>query len=239
MKLIFLLFCTLCISFSHGQSTHAIAERIDWLTQSEQPYFTLNKADINKLPTIEYPCKDDETNDNWHIQDLNHDGLMDAIYSGPCKPYSQTGVFINQGEAFEKVSDHAGRLVYLKSSGQITKIGIFKESCCCDYYSGFAEITIDSEGTITENYLEFHFLTEISTAENWIVQNHKGIMRYAPIINDTPFNDDCTGETRTGNQILNSKEEIEVVVINSIEGWNLALYEPSQGHFILGWINMR
>ncbi len=72
----------------------------------------------------------------FHFYDINQDGFLDIIYDGPCMPYPQVMIFINQKKInFQNIYNKPGKINFIKKEGKYSKIIIIKKSCCCDFYN--------------------------------------------------------------------------------------------------------
>ena len=52
--------------------------------------------------------------DYYHVADVNQDGHPDLIYSGPCMPYSQTIVYLNDGLKLKPIYNSPGKIIFLE-----------------------------------------------------------------------------------------------------------------------------
>lgn len=221
---------------SFGQEFSTIKSRIDLLETNIN--FKLDSTGLSKLPLPIYNCAINNSENNWHIQDLNNGGLKDLIYSGTCQPYHQTAIFLNSKRGFKLVHDFPGKLISITDSPSIVKINILKSSCCCDYYSNLIEVSINNKSEIQKNTISFHFETKIETSNKLISKTLSGILRSSPKIEDSIKKDPCTDEKIIGNQ-FETIEKKSVIVLNEEKDWLLVLIKQSDTYSILGWVKKK
>ena len=227
-------------SFAYGQQLANVEKSIHLLTNT--PDFKLDSTGISKLNKPECYCEEwmseEGTNrgNAWHVADLNHDGLDDLIYSGPCAPYLETVIYINRGESFEKVYGHPGKLLAIDANEKGSDIYILKNSCCCDNYNKLQKIAIRGSGVVDEHYVYYHFETNPHKSRQMSDQNLSGMLRTSPFINDLKTKNPCTDEEITGNQLRKLDEE-NVVVLFSRNEWLLVMAPDGENRSMIGWVN--
>jgi hypothetical protein len=204
-----------------------LEKRQDWI------YDTLG---LSSLPKLEYQCYEDQSSLNFcHLVDLNKDGRKDLIYSGPCKPYYQTGIFFNTGRDLKMFQNYPGKLVSIEKDRDKTIVNILKGSCCCDYYSEYIEITIWNDSRVEKNTITFEGNTEIKLDQLKELEI-KGVLRTSPEINDKKREDDCSDQLIEGNHLVRLKNLTTVVQLSSSGEWKLVLYAPDRENSYVGWI---
>jgi hypothetical protein len=201
--------------------------------------WTYDSAGLSKLPKLNYDCDDDNrsTWDFYHVIDLNNDGLKDLIYSGPCHPYSQTDIFLNDGMTLRQIHDYPGELVSIDKKTDRTVINIFKEFCCCDYYSDYIQVTIHNDSHIDKNQITFEGNTQIKVDKLTEVKV-KGILRTSPELNDKEKKDDCTDKIIKGNHLTYIDKLTTVFQITQSGQWLLILYPVDKMNSWIGWIKV-
>lgn len=209
--------------------------KLSILNQCNQTEFKLDSSGFNMLPTFGFECNSSEDELSWHVVDLNNDGLKDLIYSGLCKGYYSSAIFLNDGFNLNKINESAGKLIEVKLTDQESKIYFLRSSCCCDYYSEFIEVTIGNNDSIYTESIQYHFNTIISLKSNFKEGTISGILRSEPIENDSLRSDPCTDEKLLGNQILKIERK-KVIIIDSKDGWNLVYYQNENSSSIIAWI---
>jgi hypothetical protein len=224
--------------FSFGQSLSDISKRLSLL--ESRVGFKHDTTGFSSLPKFDYVCDNESQNksDYYHVTDLNNDGLNDLIYSGPCKPYDQTGIFLNDGSRFKRVYNYPGKIISIDKGTSTTIINILKEACCCDYYSDYIEVTIDHESKIAKNIITFEANTKISLGNKLKSVKVVGTIRTAPEINNVAKKDDCRNEIIKGNQLIRSEEFRNIVQLNKVGSWWLVLYQENKEKSWIGWIKM-
>lgn len=221
--------------FSYGQTESDLRDELELLTNPDSIYLKLDSTGFENLPRINYNCFDQEAPSSWHVQDLNNDRLKDLIYSGPCKPYNQCAIFLNDGTKLIKVFDSPGKILKIELNNFASKVSVLKTSCCCDNYSEFKEIRIDFNNSIEKKVMQLHFETKISFSPGLGTKKISGVLRSKPILNDSIYQDPCSEHAIIGNQILKINNE-KVVVLDSKEVWYLVLFKKDMANSLIGWI---
>ncbi|MCZ8023634.1 MAG: hypothetical protein O9294_17855 [Cytophagales bacterium] len=227
----------------NAQSLTDIEMRLRFLEKSAP--LTYDTTGFSVLPKFKYLCDEHfnayefpdnkKTKDYYHVADLNNDGIKDLIYSGPCLPYDQTGIFLNDGKTLKQIHDYPGKVVSLEKSIDKTTINILKKSCCCDYYSDYIQLTIWNDSRVEKNQITFWGNTEIKV--NKVKElKIKGTLRYSPDINDKKEKDDCSDQIQEGNHLAHINKLTKVFQLNQSGQWKLVLYAVDNENSYLGWI---
>ncbi len=200
---------------------------------------------FSRLPNFILGCNDDfdaydvqENKKKWdyyHVIDLNGDGLNDFIYSGPCSPYDQTSVFMNNGSRLNNVFEHAGKIIAIRRLSDRTILTVFKESCCCDYNSDLIDVIVDHDGKVDERWITFFGGTEIQV-ERIERLSLRGILRTHPELIDSVRKESCTDVMVKGNHLKNILSTTEVIQLRRDGSWRLVLYPEDKKHSWIGWI---
>jgi hypothetical protein len=226
-----------------GQSLNEVRQKIQLILTPDK--VTTDTTGFSHLPNLKMEC-DDHFNaydfpenkkkwDYYHVVDLNHDGLNDFIYSGPCLPYDQTSIFINDGSRLKRVFEYAGQIVSIKQLSDRTILTVFKESCCCDYNSDLVDITIHHDSKVEERWITFFGSTEIQV-DKMEKLKVSGILRTHPELNDSDKKDNCTDEMLKGNHLKNIVKPTEVIQLRRDGNWRLVLYPEDKKQSWIGWI---
>ena len=220
---------------SSGQTLFDIEKRLKLLNNPADLVY--DTTGFSKLPPFNYFCDGENQHkwDNYHIVDLNNDGVDDLIYSGPCMPYSQTGIFLNDGQKLKQIHDSPGQIVALEQSTNGTIVNILKEACCCDYFSDYIEIRIHSDCTVDKNVITFEGNTEI-TLDSLQEIKITGTLRKSPEINEIEKKDDCSEQIIRGNHLLAISKLTSVVELTRSGNWRLVLYPEDKMQSWIGWI---
>jgi hypothetical protein len=226
-----------------GQSLEEIQQKLRLIKTPET--IASDTAGLSQLPKLKTECDDHfeaydfpENKTKWdyyHVIDLNQDGRNDFIYSGPCLPYDQTSIFINDGLSLKRVFDYAGQIVSIKQLKDRSIITLFKESCCCDYYSDLVEVIVHKDSGIGEKWITFFGNTEITIDEVKKI-NVTGILRTHPELVDAETKDVCNGEMVKGNQLKNITRMTGVIQLGRSGEWRLIVYPEDAKHSWIGWI---
>jgi hypothetical protein len=218
---------------------------------------TFDTTGFFRLPKSKYFCTSDvviihndstksivpsETKDTWNyysVLDLNDDGLNDLVYSGPCNPYYQTGVFINDGKELLLVYDFPGTIISIEKGNTGTTIHSLKEACCCDPDFDFTEIVVEKGSLFAKvNRITFRKipLQDFKKLERIKV---KGVLRHTPVVDDELKKDHCLDGMIEGNHWLTLDKETEVIRISQSGPWALVLYEQTKYQSIIGWMKSK
>ncbi len=223
---------------SHGQTLTELHQRLKLL---QRPLgFKHDTTGFSSLPKFNYFCDNQNSNksDYYHVIDLNEDGIKDLIYSGPCKPYGQTRIFFNNGEAFKKVHSYPGELVSIEKKSSMTVINILKKACCCDYYSEYIQLTIDPASNVIKNIIAFGADTKIKLNARPKVVKVVGVIRTTPELNDIVKKDSCRNQTLKGNHVTRIHKFTDIIQLNEVGTWWLVLYKQNQERSWIGWMKM-
>lgn len=234
-NLLFLLFITVHTAFS--QVDDGLYKCMDLILSADKSNFNLDSAGLSQLPDVNYECEKGGDGTNWHVVDLNKDGLNDLIYSGPCQGAFQSAVFLNSGENFNKIHEYPGKLQAIDFSDNETNIYFLKTSCCCDYYSDLITVNLRFDKTVKTKHISYHFNTKLSASKKFKEMEISGVLRYEPMLNDSMSKDPCTDRPRIGNRIRSLTNK-KVILLDTKRGWNLVLYREDEGQAFIGWIRM-
>jgi hypothetical protein len=205
----------------------------------QQPKLAFDTTGFHLLPKVEYFCDSGNRNawDYYHVVDLNGDGLKDLIYSGPCKPYDQAGIFLNDGNALKQVHNYPGSVISIDRNSSATTIQIFKKACCCDPFSSLIEVTIDDQSNVTKDLITFSRDTEIPGNLQLKEISVKGILRSKPEVDDKMKKDDCTDRLLKGNHLVTITTPQEVTQVYQSGNWKLVVYQENIHNTWIGWID--
>jgi len=227
----------------NAQTVTNIDKRLKYLNKSVP--LTFDTTDFSTLPKVKYMCdehfkafefpENKKTKDYYHVVDLNNDGLRDLIYSGPCLPYDQTGIFLNDGKTLKLIHNYPGEVVSLEKSIDKTEINILKRSCCCDYYSDYIQVTIWNDSRVDKNQITFWGNTEVKV-DKVIELKIKGILRTSPETNDKKKEDDCSDQIFEGNHLARIDKLTTVFQLSKFGQWRLVLYPVDRENSYIGWI---
>lgn len=239
LKLKSTLFILLLIPFvSIGQSYEELREELVIIQDVDHVSFPMNTKGYDTLPRVTYECFDEDLGRFWHVQDLNNDGLNDMIYSGPCKPYNQSAIFMNNGDRLEKVFETPGKLLKIESKSEGARVYVFKESCCCDYYSGLTKIVVGLDGGIHKEVISYHVDTQLNLDKKLFKKSISGVLRSQPVVDDEVGIDPCFDQKKVGNHLYKLNAQ-KVVVLQSKGGWDLVLCSKDEENSIIGWVKQK
>lgn len=206
------------------------------LVLSSPSPFMADTANLSKLPKLDYMCDDENTRrgDFYSVVDLNDDGLNDLLYSGPCLPYDQTGIFINYGSKLEKVYDYPGAIISVKKTSSGTVIASLKEPAGCDRFYELTEINIEGPRARTTRISFTQRPTFTST--DLSVTTVKGILRSSSIEDNEVREDECSGQSVRGNHLLTIERDTHAIRLAHAGTWLLVLVAQDGEHSIIGWI---
>jgi hypothetical protein len=225
-------------AFSYAQPLADVAKRLKLL--ETQPEFIYDASGFSELPKFEYGCDNENQNisDYYHVADLNNDGLMDLIYSGPCAPYYQTAIFINTGRVFRKIYDNPGKIISLEKDESTTVINILKEACCCEFYSQYTQLTINNKSQVAKNTIVFGAKTKITVGSRLKEEKVVGTIRTTPHVNDVIKRDECSDAVVRGNQLKRIHDFSNIIQLNKTGPWWLVLYSESGERSWVGWMKL-
>ena len=237
MKLSFTILILLLAILSYGQTLDELRKRLSILQAGRE--FSYDTTGFASLPRIDYKCdnKNKSPVDYFHVEDLNGDGFNDLIYSGPCEGANQTGIFLNTGRVFRKVYDNVGKILSIEKADSETKIYIFKEACCCDFFSQYTQITINKKSEITRNTIVFGAQTKISVSSRFKEDKAMGTIRTTPEVNDVVKRDDCNNSVKR-NQLTRISDFRNIIQVNRVGSWWLVWYPESGERSWIGWMKL-
>lgn len=240
IRFMFILLAALQLTSAKAQDTDIanIKRRLERITSIRK--FPMDSTGFSKLPSFDYYCDDETINPYpyYHVMDVNNDGLMDAIYSGPCMPYDQTGVFANTGNSMVCIFSYPGKVIALNHDEIQTTIDVLKEPCCCDPYFDYTEVIVHSNSEVTKNRITFESGTVIRVDDLKPIKV-KGILRTTPKVLDDEIKDSCTEEMVTGNHVLIIRDLTDVLELHREKHWRLILYQESDDQSWIGWIKWK
>ncbi|MCL5246623.1 hypothetical protein M4I21_12430 [Cellulophaga sp. 20_2_10] len=216
-----------------SQDFNALKTRIGLLKTTSN--FKVDSTGISKIQVPTYYCDTNEPGNNWHVQDLNNDGLKDLIFTGTCQPYHQTAIFLNSKKGFQLVHDAPGKIRSITSTTNGTEINSYNPSCCCDYYSSLIKVSINNVSVVEESTISFHDKTIITASDKLYSKTISGILRSTPELDDVITKDPCTGDEIVGNTI-GSLENESAIVVNQEKNWLLVLIKQNDTYSNLGWV---
>lgn len=220
----------------YGQTLSDIGKRLR-LLENPAP-FKYDTTGFSSLPKLDYFCdnKNQNKSDFYHVVDLNNDGLNDLIYSGPCMPYAQTGIFLNDGISLKKIHNYPGEIISVDTIASKTVIDILKVPCCCDRYTEYIRITVDDSSNVTKNTIIFRENTKITLGSKLRQLMVVGTIRISPEVNDTPKKDDCRDVINRGNQLIRLTKFRNIIQLKRVGIWWLVLYPESKEKSWIGWM---
>ena len=223
---------------AYAQPITEVAKRLKLLETS--PEFAFDATGFSSLPKFDYHCDNENQkgSDFYHVVDLNNDGQNDLIYSGPCKPYNQTAVFLNTGRVLRKLFDNPGKIISLEKAGASTVINILKEACCCEFYSQYIQVTINEKSQVTKNTIVFSAKTKITLGTRLKAEKVVGTLRTTPHVNDAIKRDECNDAVVRGNQLKRIHDFEDIIQLNKVGPWWLVLYPESSERSWVGWMKL-
>lgn len=223
---------------SFGQALSELEMRLRLIDNPGE--FKYDTNGFSMLPKIDHFCDNENQNqlEYYHVGDLNGDGLNDLIYSTPCKPYRQTGIFLNAGHTFKKIHNSPGGLVSIEKRTSSTIIHILKSAWGCDYFSEYIAITVDTASNVTKNTIAFEANTKIKLGTRLKVAKVVGTIRATPEINDVSKKDTCRNQIIKGNQITRIDKFKDIIQLNRVGSWWLVLYQQNKERSWIGWMKM-
>ncbi|WP_276372321.1 hypothetical protein [Chryseolinea sp. H1M3-3] len=237
MRAVFVLLIVLLPVLLYGQSYMDIGKRLKLL--EEQTDFKYDTAGFSLLPKFDFRCdrKNKAGSEYFHVTDINSDDLPDLIFSGPCSPHHQTGIFLNTGKSLKKVFDYPGKIVSVEKNSSITTINILKEAADCDFYSQFIQVVINHQSQVTKHTIVFGAKTKIAVGNKFKEDKVMGTLRTTPHINDVVKRDLCNNSIK-GNQLTRIHEFKDIIQINRSGPWWLVLYPENNERSWVGWIRL-
>lgn len=165
--------------------------------------------------------------------DLNNDGLLDLIFSGPCDPYDQTSIYINERNQLILIHESAGKVNYIEKKTDKTIINIRKEPCCCDIEYSNTEVTIDKNLGTVWNSITYVQNTKMDGKPIELMVS--GVLRRSPVINDAEKKDECN-QIFKGNHLINISKPSRVIQLTRLSHWRLVLYPITKTSSMIGWV---
>ncbi|HET6541478.1 MAG TPA: hypothetical protein VFG46_13400 [Chryseolinea sp.] len=226
------------VTFVYGQQMHNLSKRLQHL--EKQGDFKFDTTGFSSLPKFDYRCDDANAHrwDYFHVVDLNQDGLKDLIYSGPCSPNNQTGIFLNNGRAFKRIYDYPGKIVSIEKSESATVINILKEATPCEDYSQYTEVSVDLNSQVAKHTILFGPTTKITIGGRLKQEKVVGMIRTTPQVNDEVKRNECNTAVRKGNQLTRIEEFKNIVQLNKSGDWWLVLYQENGEKSWIGWMRL-
>ncbi|NOS92106.1 MAG: hypothetical protein HOP30_09305 [Cyclobacteriaceae bacterium] len=250
---ILIFFLTLTIG-SQCQSIENIKKRLQLLSDSSK--IRSDTTGLSRLPRFTFFCtaeiiitEEDRTEktipseiqDPWNyysVIDLNNDGLNDLVYSGPCNPYDQTGILLNDGKSLQLIYDYPGVVISIvKGSTQTTIHSLYRPTGC---YSNneLIEITIVKGKPPSINRIGYTVIPKLNL-QNLKNVKVQGVLRWSPKQDDVERKDECSDQRIKGNHLLNIDKPTEAIQLDQFGQWRLVLYKTSNHESIIGWIKRK
>ena len=238
MRYWFTILLGMFITFVYGQKMDNLSKRLRHLEKHDD--FEFDTTGFSSLPKFDYRCDNANPNrwDYFHVVDINQDGLNDLIYSGPCSPNNQTGIFLNTGRVFKRIYDYPGNIVSIEKSDSATVINILKEATPCDDYSEYTEVTVDLKSQVSKHTILFGPTTKITLARRLRQEKVMGMIRTTPQVNDEIKRNECNTAVRKGNQLTRIEEFKYIVQLNKFGDWWLVLYQENGEKSWIGWMRL-
>lgn len=193
------------------------------------------------LPAFSNYCGENDSKEFefYKVIDLDDDGLLDLVFSGPCIPYYQTIVFLNRGDRLEKVFDIAGEVISIDDHNGKRKIDISLEACCCSHNSYLEELVFGESGHSRSRSIKYHGTTELEFQPTYKTDEISGVLRSHPVVDDNRKKDPCSESFIEGN-VVGKIEEPETVIELSASGkWKLVLSMETEYYSTIGWIRSK
>jgi hypothetical protein len=223
---------------SFGQTLSDIGSRLKLLENRSD--FVYDTAGFSVLPKIDFFCDNGNQNpwDYYHVIDLNGDGLNDLVYSGPCKPEGQTGIFLNTSQGFKKLFNYPGELVHIDQSKSTKVVHIFRTACCCNFYSEYIAVSIDSLSNVSKNIISFGADTNVKIGTRLRKQKVVGVLRTTPEVNDLLKKDPCGKQSIKGNHVARIQNFKDVIQLSKSGSWWLVLFPLNKERSLIGWMKI-
>ncbi len=236
MKYVLTILLTGLTVLAYGQTLTDVDRRLR-LLEARVP-FEHDTTGFSSLPKFDYFCDNENqnTSDYYHVVDLNNDGLKDLIYSGPCMPYGQTGIFLNSGVSFRKIHNYPGEIVSIDKRPSKTIINILKVPCCCDHYTEYIEVTVDDSSNVTKHIITFTKNTKLTLGSKLRAVTVVGTIRTSPVIDDVAKKDDCRDVIIRGNQLIRLTKFSNIIQLSRAGSWWLVLYPETKERSWIGWM---
>jgi hypothetical protein len=237
MKLNLVIFFLGLFVSGKGQTLADVEKRLKLLLNPTKLHY--DTTGFSTLPKIDFFC-DDENKNNWayyHVVDLNKDGRSDLIYSGPCMPYFQTAIFLNDGLNLNQVHSYPGNIISIEQESDRAIVNILMEGCCCDYFSDYIEVTIHNNSRVDKNQITFDNNTKLDLS-NLAEIEVTGTLRTSAELDDIEKKEDCTNQIVTGNHLTYINKLVTVFQLQRAGQWRLILYPEDKEKSWIGWIKV-
>lgn len=247
---ILIFFVTLALG-SQGQSIENIKKRLQLLSDSSK--IRPDTTGLSGLPRFTFFCTAEitiidadgsektipsEIQDPWNyysVIDLNNDGLNDLVFSGPCNPYDQTGILLNDGKSLQLVYDYPGLVISIEKGGTGTTIHSLHQPLGCYSNNELIEITIVKGKSPTINRIGYTFIPKLNL-QNLKAVKVQGVLRWSPKQDDVERKDQCSDRMLKGNHLLTIDKPAEAIQLDQSGQWRQVLYKTSNYESIIGWI---
>ena len=238
MRYVFTILILVLRLASFGQTLSDIDNRLRLLENRTD--FKYDTTGFSALPKIDFFCDNGNQNpwDYYHVVDLNGDGLNDLIYSGPCKPEGQTGIFLNTAKGFKKLFNYPGELVHIDQNKSTKVVHIFRTACCCNFYSEYIAVSIDSLSNVSKNIISFGAETNVKIGTRLRKQKVVGVLRTTPEVNDLLKKDPCGKQSIKGNHVARIQNFKDVIQLSKSGSWWLVLYPLNKERSLIGWMKI-
>lgn len=171
-----------------------------------------------------------------HMVDLDNDGDQDLIFDGPCAPYKQVIIYINDGGKLRIIWDEPGEVISVSQHEEGSEVLVWNEACCCNNYKSLSSIGIQKlEEKPNVESLSWH--QNIQVPINFYTKSQQaiGVFRSSPFIEDQVRKDECTGESVIGNQDFILENQVSAFKITSQGNMQLLAVEVLPNCWNLGW----
>jgi hypothetical protein len=225
-----------------AQDLGAIRKKVDLINSPNT--FKPDSSSLYLYPDFDYMCMENIMNDEHkdvnyiHVLDLNNDSKKDILFSGPCNPYPQVGIFLNKGSDFEIVYARGGEIISIEQKVDGVKIYVLFPVCCAGDENWLEEITVGKNSVLISNTIDFNESTQISLDSELKLVKMKGVLRTTPAIDDSIVKDDGTDREVFGNRILELKKQKKVIQLHTEGDWALVLVERSSNNSVVGWMSL-
>lgn len=230
MKYILLLITCFAFFQLSAQNVENLKLKID--VHLDTAIFRNDSTGISSMNVGGTGCNVLYTDRYWHVEDLNNDGLLDAIHNGPCLPYSETIIYLNDSNEFKQVYRGPGTIKAIKEIDGEKHIFIFKPSFGCDYDNKITELIVKKD--TVEHTKTFYFHQDIYLNGNllYIKAKATGDLRTNRRLFNKVHYDRCTGDTITGN-IIAKLNETPCIILDEYDEWYLITISSYK---FTGWI---
>ena len=226
-----------------AQDLVATRKKLDLINVTHE--FRPDSSGLHLLRNFEYHCTENIMNDEHveanylHVLDLNHDGEDDILFSGPCNPYPQVGIFLNRGDHFDNVYSRGGEIVAIEKGADEVKIYALFRVCCAGDENWLEEITVGRKSVLISHTVNFNESTKLNLDCKLKLVKLKGILRTTPTKNDSIMKDPGTDREIFGNRILELKKPERVIQLHTQGEWALVMVRKSSSTSVIGWLSLR